>query len=61
MLDIAADAEEVGVVARQPEDVVIRPLVDRDQVVPVGDPPGEPREGEPARSGDAPSVPVTIA
>jgi len=38
VLDLAADAEEVGVVAGQSDDVAVRSTVDRDEEVPVRDP-----------------------
>jgi hypothetical protein len=38
VLDLAADPEEVRVVAGQPDDVAIRPAVDRDEEVSVRNP-----------------------
>ena len=42
VLDLAADPEQVGVVAGEPDDVAVRPLpADDDEEVAVGDPAGE--------------------
>jgi len=46
VLDLPADAEEVRVVAGKSDDVSVRPAVDRDQEVAVGDPAAERDEME---------------
>jgi hypothetical protein len=46
VLDLAADAEQVGVVAGQADDVSVRAPVDRDQEVAVRDPAAERDEVE---------------
>jgi hypothetical protein len=46
MLDLAADAEQVRVVAGEPDDIPIGPAVDRDQEVAIGDPAAERDEME---------------
>jgi len=46
VLDLAADAEQVRVIAGEPDDISIRPAVDRDQEVAVCDPAAERDEME---------------